>query len=540
MEPSRADPFLPLVATLRTAAFILGTVLAGPRIVRGDHDVLIAGGILVTTTVWQILHPLRLTSRSHTTNLWLLIDLSLTVTAIAASGRWESPYLLVLTANVVHIGLARGYAHALSVAAASGVLLTATDLSLAPLSEVGERSAQSGMLLALTAVVGGYARQIFLESEERRDVALENVVELGEANRLLTALYQVTQTSPGSLDLHEALVFAKDRLRELIDFTVFVVLVRDSVDGAWRPAYVEGVHMAESIHDLPAPLAEALASRAATTLPSGAGDATVGIAERSGSGIYAPLETRGVIVGLLAIEHEEPGRLGKREVELIEGSQSALALAIDNAEWFSRIYKIAAEEERARIARDLHDSVAQTLASVSFEMGRVAMLPGDEAEHELPRLRDSVQRALADMRETLSRLRTKVTDTSSLVTLARRQSALLGERTGIQVDFSTNAESKRLNQRIEQEVWQILQEALTNIERHAGATQVWVSWTLNRNSAHLEISDNGHGFDIVSENREGAFGITGMRERARAIGARLVIDSTHDLGTSVTMELDMP
>ena len=69
---------------------------------------------------------------------------------------------------------------------------------------------------------------------------------------------------------------------------------------------------------------------------------------------------------------------------------------------------------------------------------------------------------------------------------------------------------------------------------------MWVSWTLNKNAAHLEVSDNGRGFDAASEKREGAFGIKGMHERARAIGARLVIDSTLDLGTSVTMEMETP
>lgn len=387
MQSSRADPFLPLIATLRTAAFILGTLLAAPRIVDGESDVLMAGGILVATTAWRILHPLHLAPddapSGQVADAWMLIDLGLTVIAVAASGRWESPYLLVLTANVVHVGLARGYMQALAIAAIATAIMTTADLSVSPIGDSGERSARSGTLLVLTAIAGGYARHLFLESEERHDVALERVVKLGEANRLL-----------------------------------------------------------------------------------------------------------------------------------------------------------AAEEERVRIARELHDRVAQTLAFVSFELERVAMLDADEAKSELPRLRQEVQRALADMRETLSRLRTKVTDAESLVALTRRQLALFEKRTGIQVSFSTNAESKHLDDKVEQEIWLILGEALANIEYHSGATQAWVSWTLSGRAALLEVRDNGRGFDSAKGEREDAFGITGMHERARSIGALLVIDSTPGSGTSVTVELE--
>lgn len=393
MESSRVDPFLPLIATLRTAAFILGTLLAAPRIVRGETDVLVAGGILVATTAWRILHPLHLTSADESdsepagkaSDVWLLIDLGLTVIAVAASGRWESPYLLVLTANVVHMGLARGYIQALVIAATATTTVMTADLYVSSLGDVAGRSARSGMLLMLTAVAGGYARHLFLESEERHDVALERVVKLGEANRLL-----------------------------------------------------------------------------------------------------------------------------------------------------------AAEEERVRIARELHDRVAQTLAFVSFELERVSMLDADKAKPELPRLRQEVQRALADMRETLSRLRTKVTDAESLIALARRQLALFEKRTGIQVSFSTNAESKHIDKHVEQEIWLILGEALANIECHSGATQAWVSWTLNGHTALLEVRDNGRGFDVAQTEREDAFGITGMHERSRSIGALLVINSMPDRGTSVTVELETP
>ena len=94
----------------------------------------------------------------------------------------------------------------------------------------------------------------------------------------------------------------------------------------------------------------------------------------SRSGLYAPLRARGALVGLVAIEQHEPGFYGRRELRLLDGFVEPAALAIDNARWFARLRTIGADEERVRIARDMHDRVGQSLAFVAFKLDRLTAL----------------------------------------------------------------------------------------------------------------------------------------------------------------------
>lgn len=226
---------------------------------------------------------------------------------------------------------------------------------------------------------------------------------------------------------------------------------------------------------------------------------------------------------------------GPDERDLLESLSSVLALSLDNARWFGRLHTLGAEAERGRIARELHDRIAQSLAYVTFELERLQHLPGEKRE-ELENLHDVVRDVMQELRETIYQLRANVTEDDELTAVAGDYLSRFEERTGIRATWRP-AVVRRLPFRVEQELWRIVQEALANVDRHSGASEVVVRWDVDEHGARLEVSDDGKGFDpgrVAGDH----YGIVGMRERADAIGARLQVVSRPGRGTSVVVELE--
>jgi signal transduction histidine kinase len=163
-------------------------------------------------------------------------------------------------------------------------------------------------------------------------------------------------------------------------------------------------------------------------------------------------------------------------------------------------------------------------------------MPGEKAD-EIDNLHDVVRDIMQELRETIYQLRANVSEDNELISVAADYLARFQERTGIETAWAPDT-ARRLPYRVEQELWRIVQEALANVDRHSGATQVVVRWDVDEHAgARLEVSDNGKGFDpgqVAGDH----YGIVGMRERAEAIGARLQVVSRAGRGTSVVVELE--
>ena len=219
-------------------------------------------------------------------------------------------------------------------------------------------------------------------------------------------------------------------------------------------------------------------------------------------------------MGLLAVEHHEPGRYGRRELQLVDQLLDPAALAIDNARWFSRLRTIGADEERIRIARDLHDRIGQSLASVGFALDRMAKAADNRSKlaPQLDELRVDVRGVLGEVRDTLSDLRTDVSDDRGLADTLESFLERVGKRGSLEVDFGT-AGTGRLPVIQERELWRIAHEAISNVERHARASHLHVWWQCDSHSALLTVTDDGEGFEVGALARADAYGVTGMRER---------------------------
>ncbi len=202
----------------------------------------------------------------------------------------------------------------------------------------------------------------------------------------------------------------------------------------------------------------------------------------------------------------------------------------------------AVEAERLRIARDLHDGPAQVLSNLVLEAEILErLLTRDPAllQSELQGFKNSVKNAVNDVRRFMFDLRPDSLDDLGLVATLRRFTTEWQQRTGITCRFNLTGEDLRLPPAREEALFRIVQEALNNVRRHAGARSVEVNLDIRRDGVRLRIRDDGRGFDAEA-GRDPAgppkLGVVGMQERAAAVGGRLAVRSRPGSGTDIEAE----
>jgi signal transduction histidine kinase len=330
-----------------------------------------------------------------------------------------------------------------------------------------------------------------------------------------------------------------NRLRDLVEFDAAAVLLYEDSDETWAPVRRTGKPITDTLTTgaLPAPLARAM--RAGGALIVQPLDGT-GLSDGSASGLYASLRARGALIGLLAIETSRPERYTAKDVELVNGLLEPFGVAIDNARMFSRLRTMGADEERSRIARDLHDRIGQSLAHLGFELDRAvrATERGTDPRPILDDVRGQVRSVTTEVRETLYDLRTDVTANQDVVATMALFLDRVRARSGLQIELVQQA-TGRLPLMYERELWRIAKEAVVNAERHARAERLHIVWRSDGRAAELTVTDDGQGF-VRHAARADSYGIIGMRERATSIGARFEIESTAHGGTTVRVVVGGP
>ncbi|RME48789.1 MAG: HAMP domain-containing protein [Chloroflexi bacterium] len=205
------------------------------------------------------------------------------------------------------------------------------------------------------------------------------------------------------------------------------------------------------------------------------------------------------------------------------------------------------EEERKRLARELHDDTVQDLIALGhrIEMARRALEYDPQAAAErLDELRALVGETITDVRRFTRALRPIYLEDLGLLPALEMLVQDVGEKAGIAGQFQVSGSSRRLPEELELTIFRIAQEALTNVVQHAQATQVEVKLHFAGHEVVLTIADDGVGFDVPERPeglaRRGHFGLLGMQERAALVGGRLVLESEAGRGTRVTAHLPSP
>jgi signal transduction histidine kinase len=252
-----------------------------------------------------------------------------------------------------------------------------------------------------------------------------------------------------------------------------------------------------------------------------------------------PILHAGAIVGAFYLTRETSEEFTAADQALIERLAAHSAIAIENARLLERSRELTVVEERNRLARELHDSVSQTLFSISLAAGTAeALVERDPAaaRAQLVELRDLAAAAQAEMRALVFELRPADLEREGLASTLRKHGEVLRRVHGVEVTVETSGETGLAPQR-ERELFRIAQEAMANALRHASPMHVDVRLRADDTRIRLEVEDDGQGF-TVRRAASGHLGLATMRERARALGGRIEIDSEPGRGTVVRLVVD--
>lgn len=523
----RTDGLVPLVTAIRWGVTTVGLLSA---VDRPSRSALVAGILLIAHALWRTLRPVEYRPAGWRSLVSILAELAITLVAVCASGTWSSPYVFSLFTPAIAAGFARGFGHALRVAVTAVVTVT---IAASLLNTAVERSSvvSWAVELLLVAAVAAYGRHLLTRIDEADVRSRSQLRQLEDANALLVGLDRVARDLPDGLASHDAVaeVFARLRMQARPD--LIALLLTDGTD-RWRVARAEGASLPESYEAAARPLALLDIADARSPRRQAHG----GLLPSSQSVLIAPLRAGDRFVGTLVLESEDPGRFTNEHLDEVSELVGPLGLALDNARWFARLQARGAAAERTRLARDLHDRVGQGVAYVAFELDRLAAtMPSADLE----RLRDEARAMVTELSETLHDLRTEVAVPGDLVPTLEAFLDRVRDRSGLTISFDhEEGEDHRPSLGEEREVLRIAMEAVRNAERHAEATSVAVSWHVNANGAVLFVTDDGSGMAEGGAMTAGfGHGVTGMRERADAIGARLKLAAEPGSGTTVRVEL---
>jgi two-component system NarL family sensor kinase len=236
-------------------------------------------------------------------------------------------------------------------------------------------------------------------------------------------------------------------------------------------------------------------------------------------------------IGIMNVATPAWRKLTRRELDLLSTIASQVGVAIERARLAEESVRLARGEERTRIARDLHDTLTQGLTAIGLHVeAALTGVPDPAARAELERALDVTRTSLEEARRALRELRGSPLNGRPLPEAIAGLGRELTAETGIRVHVRSNTRSP-LPSAVEEQLFRIASEALTNVRRHARARDVDVTLTRKGREIRLTIADDGTGF--ARRTTTGGFGIEGMRERARLLGGRLVVRSRPGGGTQI-------
>ena len=272
---------------------------------------------------------------------------------------------------------------------------------------------------------------------------------------------------------------------------------------------------------------------------------TVGIA-----GMYRQSE---LIGGVISIFIGDPIPLPEDTSVLFKGLADQATISITNASLFEQVRKgresqraLATrlveiqETERRHIARELHDQIGQVLTGLQFMLESSKSQASVEVSNRISEAQETVISLIEQIREMSLNLRPSMLDDIGLMPTLHWHFERYTNQTGIKVSFSHNGITQRLLPEVETAVYRIVQEALTNIARHAQVTEAFIQLRLEKDTLGMAIIDHGSGFDPgIEKNKATSAGLTSMRERANMLGGYLVVKSAPGEGTQILVMLPL-
>jgi signal transduction histidine kinase len=396
-------------------------------------------------------------------------------------------------------------------------------------------------------------------------------------------LNAVALTVNQSLNLEDILNRALDEVLQLTGIDVIAIFLQSSTGGqlelkAYRGLSKEAARLAYQVGMLDGSCGGVMELGKTIVVPDissyrGRGARSLQ-RENIKSLVHVPLMIKGWVLGSMCVGTHHTANFSDEEQRLLDAIGNQIAIAVENARLYADVQRrervrgelfkkalAAQEDERKRIARELHDEVSQSLTALLYDAE-----DGLELEH-LPAIKkrlqsicDLTQHTLDDIHKLMFDLRPSMLDQLGLIPALRWLAETRLEPKGVRVNVNTNSnlgllnvenDSQRLSPEIETALYRVVQEAVNNIARHAAARNVEIGLFLDDGIASLSITDDGIGFDLtelgmgtikdidsedfqLSENTRG-LGLLGMQERIELLGGELEIDSVPGNGTQINI-----
>ena len=411
------------------------------------------------------------------------------------------PYLLI---TGLAAGLAYGVTGAVLAAGLAGAVIIVSHIGQLDTDEFNELS----VWVLVSLGVGLFAA--WVRRGRSADQPSADVAAYSEAYRLLEQLRAVSRHLSGGLEPASVASNVAEHTRDKLGVPVVVVTRSDS--GVLVPLARAGAMQDGSLQALDAIDSTSTWQQSTPTLVDGTAWMPLRVADR----------TIAMVVAATA---------DATRVETLAPTLSEDALRLETALMFEDVRTLATAEERRRLAREIHDGIAQELASLGYLVDGMAVESADQAlTEDLALLRSEISRVVSELRLSIFDLRNEVSGTTGLGEALSDYVREVGRRSGLTVHLVLDEGPHRLPATAEAQLLRIAQEAVTNARRHAQARNLWVSCQVDPPRAHIRVEDDGRG---LGKGRSDSYGLGIMAERAERAGARLVIGARPGGGTIV-------
>ncbi len=368
------------------------------------------------------------------------------------------------------------------------------------------------------------------------------IVRLRKERNRLKALFSLTSALNRMLPKDNWLDAIKISLQELIDVETMILWINE--EGKWKIKSHKGhihaqIRMSEEmkffLQDLKKPLV--IGDRKKEPLIT-----DVFFDQKQRNFIYAPLVLEKETVGVFALSRSRTKSFSHEEIQAIATLSNQLAVIIKTRILILEKEKHSILEERNRIARDIHDGVAQTIAGALMKL-EIAQKKWDKTPEETKDLvtgsMEELRGTLKQIRQAIYALRPYVTERVGLQSAIKQRMEIFKKETGITFAYEERGEQFPLSTKIEKVLYDIFQESVQNIVKHAQATKVEILLSYQKENILVRIKDNGKGFSLVEAmikaQKEPHFGILQMNDAADEIGASLQIESKPGQGAEISI-----
>jgi nitrate/nitrite-specific signal transduction histidine kinase len=415
----------------------------------------------------------------------------------------------------------------------AGVVLVLELLSDSVLDEVLPFPWDTILVTAAVLLIGAVlARLVFARIDALTGVLRARNTELEARGASARALHRVSVQIAALTDVDLVLEAVVTHARELLAADVAVLLLEDAQGGLEARASAGRTGVVRA--------ADASVATGADAILAFVDPATATVR------LSAPLQRGGQTIGLLAIGVATPRGFDADEIETLASLANQATIALEHARLETRLRELAVIEERERIARELHDGIAQVLGYVNTKSqavdGFLARGRVDEARTQVAELGAAARAVYVDVREAILGLRSPLEPGQGLGAAVEAHARRVAGASQFMVECSIPpaARDLRLDVETEAQVYRIVQEALTNVRKHAAAGRVRVSMTIVDGWLDLAIEDDGRGLSAGGAPADVPhYGLRSMQERAAAVGATLEVRERPSGGVGVRLTLDL-